>query len=687
MVGVIAARELRVLFCSPLAWALLAVGQALLAWMFLLLVEDFLALQPRLVGITGAPGATDLIAAPLLQVAAWLLLALTPLLTMRTVSEERRTRTLIWLRSAPLASWQIVLGKYLSVCLFLLVLVLLTALMPLTLAFHTSLDGGKLAAGLLGLLLLAASFAAVGLYVSTLTTQSATAAGGTLGLLLLLTVIDAAANARGEVGGLFAHLSLLRHFEPLRGGLLDSTALSYFVLFSLFFLSLAVWRLESERGRQRWLGLLALLLFMTVIGTLGWLSTRHVWQADWTAGQRNTLSTTSQATLTALSGPVRITAFVRPDGTLRDTIAHLIGRYQREKFDITLEFVDPDRVPERVRELNITRDGELYLEYQGRGRLLAELTEQGLTNALLALSRAQTRTLGFLTGHDERRREGTAPADLKRFTEALAASGVRTVDLNLVADAAIPADIAVLIIASPRTPLLAGETAALADWLAQGGHLLWLAEPGADADPAGLAALLDVQPVPGLIVDADAGRLGLNEPTFVPVADYGLHPISADLHSATLFPTAVALEVQSLARWSAQPLLSTQPRTWTETGAISGTIAYDDPQERAGPLTLGVALSRLRENAPEQRAVVIGDGDFLSNVYLGHGGNLDLGLAIINWLVRDDALVTIRAASAPDQRLELSEAMIAALGAGFLGVLPLGLLASGGLIAWRRRRR
>ena len=119
MIFAITARELRGIFLSPVAWTLLAVVQGLLAWIFLVLVDDFRDLQGRLAALDNAPGVTDLVAAPLFRVAAWVLLLLVPLLTMRLLSEERRTGTLDLLLSAPVGSVAIVLGKYLGVMLFL----------------------------------------------------------------------------------------------------------------------------------------------------------------------------------------------------------------------------------------------------------------------------------------------------------------------------------------------------------------------------------------------------------------------------------------------------------------------------------------------------------------------------------------------------------------------------------------
>ena len=249
MIGVIAAREWRGLFLSPLAWTLLAVTQALLAWIFILLVNDFQNAQGRLASLEHAPGVTDLVIAPLFRVAAWALLLLTPLLTMRLFSEERRTGTLDLLLSAPVSASQIVLGKYLGVLTVLLGMVALTALMPLALAAGATLDGGKLLAGLLGLGLLAASCAAAGLYLSSLTTQPLIAATATFSLLLAFWIVDAIGAGQGTASRLFGYLSLPRHNDALLLGLVRSEDVAYYLLFSAAFLGLTIRRLDNLRLR------------------------------------------------------------------------------------------------------------------------------------------------------------------------------------------------------------------------------------------------------------------------------------------------------------------------------------------------------------------------------------------------------------------------------------------------------
>jgi ABC-2 type transport system permease protein len=246
MILTIATRELRSLFLSPLAWAVLAVVQALLAFLFLGHVDFFLQVEGRLVSVPDAPGLTELVANPLLGNAAVVLLLVVPLLSMRLVSEERRARTLTLLFSAPVSMTEIVLGKYLGLMLFLLVILLLIALMPLSLLLGGGLDLGMFAAGLLGLLLLLGAFGAVGLFMSTITHHPTVAGIGAFGALLLFWVLDWSGQGTSSKSVL-AYLSLLNHYEPFLRGVFDSADALYYLLFILAFLALSVRRLDAER--------------------------------------------------------------------------------------------------------------------------------------------------------------------------------------------------------------------------------------------------------------------------------------------------------------------------------------------------------------------------------------------------------------------------------------------------------
>ena len=239
---------MRSLFLSPLSWAVLAITQAFVAYAFLVKLELFLQLKPYLPGLPGAPGLTAIVVAPAFKAAGMVMLLAAPLVTMRLISEERRSGTLSLLLSAPISMTDIVLGKYLGVMAFFATVALVILLTPLTLLAGGSLDFGLLAAGLLGLLLLIASYAAAGLFMSTLSAHPAVAAVSTFGLLLLLWNMDwAGIGAAEEVRPLFSYLAVTSHFNALLQGVVDSADLIYSLLFVVTFLALAIRRLDAMR--------------------------------------------------------------------------------------------------------------------------------------------------------------------------------------------------------------------------------------------------------------------------------------------------------------------------------------------------------------------------------------------------------------------------------------------------------
>lgn len=242
----LARNELHRLFLSPLAWVMLALSQLLLAYLFLTHIDYFNGIQAQISAIPGAPGVTEMIAIPLLGNAAIIILLISPLLTMRSIAEERRNDTLPLLSSAPLSIYQIVWGKYLGNLGFFLVLALLTLLMPLSLNFASSVDMYQLSAGFLGLVLLIASFTAIGIYMSSLTRQPTIAAVSTFALLFLLWIIDWAGNSVSDFSVL-SWLSLLNHFEPMTQGQINTQDLSFFLIVIATFLLLTIRRLDRER--------------------------------------------------------------------------------------------------------------------------------------------------------------------------------------------------------------------------------------------------------------------------------------------------------------------------------------------------------------------------------------------------------------------------------------------------------
>lgn len=248
MIGVIARREIAAWFRSPLAWIVLAVVQAVLAFIFLLHLETYLGMQSELRTQPDAPGATGFLVPRLFGAGSAILMLALPLLTMDLMAGEWRRGSLPLLLSSPVSSLEIVLGKYLALLVMLAVLVATLAIMPLALAAVTDVDAGLLALATLGAWLFAAALGAAGLYLSTLTRQPVIAAVSTLGLLLLLLLAgEWGGTLEPPVAELVRYPAPSTHLAPFVTGLLDTGSLAFFVLFATLFVVLTVRRLDSER--------------------------------------------------------------------------------------------------------------------------------------------------------------------------------------------------------------------------------------------------------------------------------------------------------------------------------------------------------------------------------------------------------------------------------------------------------
>ncbi len=189
----------------------------------------------------------------------------------------------------------------------------------------------------------------------------------------------------------------------------------------------------------------------------------------------------------------------------------------------------------------------------------------------------------------------------------------------------------------------------------KGGNLLWLIDPEPLRGLQPVAELLGLTLGPGTVVDPDAARYNA-APTMAISASYGRHPITDNFRLNTIFPFARQIGVTDSGgeggEWKVARLIEVAPRGWVETGKLDGTIAFDKARDVPGPVTIAVALER-SVNEHAQRVVVVGNGHFLSNQFLGNGGNLELGVNLVNWLAGDDALITIQPRPSRDSSLEL----------------------------------
>ena len=212
-----------------------------------------------------------------------------------------------------------------------------------------------------------------------------------------------------------------------------------------------------------------------------------------------------------------------------------------------------------------------------------------------------------------------------------------------------------------------GEVNKLLRYIDNGGNLLWLvdAEPLRGLEP--LAEKLGITVMPGIVIDPAAQEM--NAPlNWTLGAGYPPHAVTRDFDLITVFPDARALSVEQNDGWQTHTLVEGAARGWVSDHGNSKS--FDKNRDIPGPVNLAIALQR-SVNDREQRIIVVGNGAFLANVYSGNGGNLDLGINMVNWLANEERLITIQPRAAKDGKITLSKHQLTAISVSFLILLPL----------------
>lgn len=435
-------------------------------------------------------------------------------------------------------------------------------------------------------------------------------------------------------------------------------------------------------------GLFALLL-VAAAGLIIWAVKDSRAQLDLTSGQRNSLSDATRKVLENMKGPLKITAYATArdaqQGNLRQQIADFMAPYQRAKPDLALTFVDPTSNPNETKSANVRINGELVVSYGDRSEHLTSLSEQTMANMLQRLLRGKEQQIAWVTGHGESALDGRANFDLGNFGQQLSTKGFRPTPLNLAVAQEVPANVNVLVVTSPRTPMQPAEVAKIRAYLERGGNLLWLVDPGALNGLEPIAEYLGVVLSPGVVIDPLGAKLGAAPTTAIGVA-YGMHPITEGFALNTVFPFVRKIEVkQDNGDWRATRLVEVAQTGWIEMSDPTKDVRYDKGRDVPGPVTIAEAMTR-KVKEKDQRVVLFGGSGFLSNAFLGNGGNIDLGVNALNWLAQDENLITIQPRATIDAQLKLTQTGVNGLGFAFLILLPAIFLFAGGMI-WVKRRK
>ena len=440
-------------------------------------------------------------------------------------------------------------------------------------------------------------------------------------------------------------------------------------------------------------------LFIALIFLLGFLANQYKFSKDITQANRNTLTTGSINVLKQMQGPITLTVFASEDDvnngdTFRQGIINFMARYQRTKSDINVKFISPIKEPKLAQENGIKEDGEVVVEYQKRSEhIKPPFAEQEMTNLFMRLSRTSQRAVMYLDGHGERNLIGLKNNDVGEFGKQLESKGLKFANLNLTIESEVPLNGSMLVIASPQKTISPIEAKKIKKFLESGGNLLWLLDDNNFRGLDEIAAYLGLSVSSGQVIDPAEKVEGVNE-NIASASSYGEHAITRNFMLGTRFSNAHEVNAKGTVDngWEVSKLIEVSPNGWLESSQVmtNQKPTFDKSKDKSGPINIAVALQRVYGKTG-QRVVVVGNGNFLSNTFITNGGNLDLGINMINWLSGDDNLISIQPMPLKDVNVTIPDNQMSFIIAwtvfhSFEYFIPIGFFVLG-ILFWFKRRK
>jgi ABC-2 type transport system permease protein len=250
-------KELKSFFYSPMAYVVIALFTALTGYFFYSILSWFV--EQSFIATMQAQQYRQMppkfnvnlqVIRGYFGTLAFLALIILPLITMRLFSEEKKQGTDELLFTSPISTLHIVLGKYFAGLAFYFVLLIPTILFQSLLFAYGDPELLPVISGYIGLLFLGSAFISVGLFISTMTENQIIAAIGGFALSLFLWVVGYGANIAGpSLAPFFEYISILNHFEDFAQGVIDSSHVAYYILFSFVGIYMSLKSIESVKWR------------------------------------------------------------------------------------------------------------------------------------------------------------------------------------------------------------------------------------------------------------------------------------------------------------------------------------------------------------------------------------------------------------------------------------------------------
>ncbi len=567
MIFNIAKNELALLFYSPVAWMILVVFALQAGMNFSSTMERFNVMADM--GINIGDVTYSIFSNPwrglFTEMEAYLYFYI-PLLTMSILSKEMSTGSIKLLYYSPISNVEIILGKFLAMMFYGLCMIAVLFLIALCGDWLVKdFDWELVLSGILGLYLLLCAYAAIGVFMSSLTSYQIVAAVGTLAVLVVLGMVGSWWQEFDFIRDITYWLAISGRSSKFIGGLICSEDLLYFILVFCFFLSLTIIRLNAVRQKIRfsltlgkYLGVILLFCFLGYITSLPQMKVYY----DATATKSNTLTVQSQEIIGKLDGNVTITTYINAlepraswyaDAGFIKPDMERFEQYLRFKPDIRMKYVYyydktenpsldkqyPDLdlegrfkkvcktngwskvrflSPEEIRErIDLSGEGNIFVRQIVREngekawlRIYDDTQRFPSEREISASFKRMVMELpkvGFVYGEGERSYEGGRDRDYhtfandKKFRYALENQGFDVLKVKL--DKMVPEDVNIIVISDMKQWFGAEEEKNLWQYIDRGGNLLVLGEPRRREVMKPLFAEFGFEMTPGELVKRD----------------------------------------------------------------------------------------------------------------------------------------------------------------------------------------
>ena len=438
------------------------------------------------------------------------------------------------------------------------------------------------------------------------------------------------------------------------------------------------------------------LLFVGILIMLNFINTRYHRRWDLTEAKVFSLSSQSTKVLGQLKQDLQIYGFFERGENPR--VSDLIKSYTYHSPRIKFYPIDPDRHPEMAKQYKIQQLNTLHIRYGKESTNITDTSEEAVTNAIVKLTKVSKKNVYFLTGHgepstdDRQNTQGYAAAK-----EALENENYQIKELLLSTLERIPGEASLLVIANPQKPLLDHEVQAIENYAKGGGRLLvLLPSPGGETLKNFLKGW-GVEVGDDIVVDQVIRLFAGPSLGVEPIANtYSpTHPITREFKERTIFPMVRSVDAASSSKDGLEvtSLAKTSPTSWAEKdldGVFKQGKASLGPEDKKGPVSIAVAVTaNLKkigiEKDGDAKIVVLGTSGFANNRFINIFFNRDFFVNVVNWLVGQEELISIRPRSIRSSRVQLTEKEGNVVFYLSFLILPEILLIIGLAVWWKRR--